>query len=146
MTRYILDSNVYIRASRDRDARRAFDAFLDTSFHHTDFAATVWMELQAGARSPRDRADVDLLVSPYLDADRMLGPSPVALQQAGRVLAALARTEGLDLSGVRPAFHHDVLLAVTAREHRRTLVTANARDFMRIKRHLSGFRFVAPYP
>lgn len=146
MTRYLLDTNIYIRASRDRGARDAFDAFLDVHFDRTDFAATVWMELQAGAWAPEEQADLDELVAPYLEADRMLAPSPVALQQAGRVLAALSRTEGLELDAVRPAFHHDVLLAVTAREHQRVLVTANAGDFTRIKRHLAGFRFVPPYP
>jgi predicted nucleic acid-binding protein len=48
--------------------------------------------------------------------------------------------------GLRPSFHHDVMLPCTVREHDRTLVTYNADDFTRIQRHLRGFRFVAPYP
>lgn len=142
MRRWVLDTNVYVRASHDREARRALDAFLDRHFARLDFAATVWLELQAGARGRAEPADLDALVRPF----NVLTPSARAFQQAGLVLAALRRREGLDPAVVRPSFHHDVLLACTLREHGRTLITHHTDDFTRIQRHLRGFRFTRPFP
>ena len=93
-------------------------------------------------RSPAEQTDLDALVRPLA----VLTPSARAFQQAGRVLAALHGREGLDPAAVRPSFHHDILLACTLREHRRTLITYNTDDFTRIQRHLKGFRFVRPFP
>jgi predicted nucleic acid-binding protein len=142
MTRWVLDTNVYVRASREREARAALDDFHNRRFVQTDFAATVWLELQIGARSGDEQADLDQLVGVF----EMLVPSGRAFQQGGRVLAALATVEGIDPATARPSFHHDVLLACTVREHRRTLITYNTGDFARIRRHLRGFRFAAPFP
>jgi predicted nucleic acid-binding protein len=146
MTRWVLDTNVYIRASRHRDARAAFDAFFADHLAHTDFAATVWMELQMGARTRGEQGGLDELVEVVGGQDAVLAPSAEAFRQAGRVLRDLSTSEGLELERVRPLFHHDVLLACTVREYQRTLVTYNADDFTRIERHLRGFRFVLPFP
>jgi predicted nucleic acid-binding protein len=142
VTRWVLDTNVYVRASRDGETRRALNAFHDRHFARTDVAATVWLELQIGARSRTEQADLDALVRPFT----ILTPSARAFQQAGRVLAALHKRERLDPATVRASFHYDVLLACTVREHRRTLITYNAGDFTRIQRHLKGFRFTDPFP
>ena len=142
MTRWVLDTNVYVRASQNREARRALNAFHDRHFARTDFAATVWLELQIGIRSRQEQADLDALVRPFT----VLVPSARAFQQAGRVLAALHLREGLDPAAARASFHHDVLLACTVREHRRSLVTHNTDDFARIQRHLKGLRFTVPFP
>lgn len=146
MPRWVLDTNVYIRASRERGARLALDRFLDRHFSRTDFAATVWLELQVGVRNPSAQRGLDEMVAPYVERGAMLAPAAQTFQQAGRVLAALAVAEGLELDAVRPSLHHDVLLACTVREHGRTLVTANAADFARIRRQLRGFRFVTTLP
>jgi predicted nucleic acid-binding protein len=144
--RWVLDTNCYIRASQNREARRTLNAFHDRYFGRTDLAATVWLELQAGVRDSATQAALDALADTFAGRDAILAPSARAFQQAGRVLAGLATAEGLDLNRVQPSFHHDVMLACTVREHDRTLVTYNAEDFTRIRRHLRGFRFVAPYP
>jgi predicted nucleic acid-binding protein len=145
-TRWVLDTNLYIGASHDREARRALDAFHDVHFGRTDLAATVWLELQVGVRGREMQVQLDDLIDTFAERDAVLAPSAQAFQQAGRVLGALAVDEGLELDEVRPSFHHDVLLACTVREHGRTLITDNARDFMRVQRHLRGFRFVTPFP
>lgn len=146
MTRWVLDTNVYIRASRLSDARVAFDAFIADHLANLDFAATVWMELHIGARTPDEHREVDELVAIVGGPSAVLVPSAEAFRQAGRVLASLAAKEGLEPGKLRPSFHHDVVLACTVREHRRTLISHNAPDFSRIQRHLRGFRFVAPFP
>ncbi len=142
----MLDTNCYIRASRDREARRTLDAFHDRYFGRTDLAATVWLELQAGIRDSATQGGLDELADTFAVREAILAPSARAFQQAGRLLADLAVAERLDLDRVRPSFHHGALLACTVREHDRTLVTYNSDDFGRIQRHLRGFRFVAPYP
>jgi predicted nucleic acid-binding protein len=144
--RWVLDTNCYVRASQNREARRTLNAFHDRHFGRTDLAATVWLELQAGVRDGATQVELDELAETFASRDAILTPSAQAFQQAGRSLAGLAIAEGLDLNGIRPSFHHDVMLACTVREYDRTLVTYNADDFTRIQRHLRGFRFVAPYP
>lgn len=146
MTRWVLDTNVFVRAWRDRPARRALDAFLDLKLGRLDFAATVWLELQTGVRSREAQLEVDLLLAPFQRRNAVLVPSADAYQQAGRVITDLVTREGLDFATMKPAFHHDVILAVTVREHQRVLVTHNVDDFARIRRHLRGFRFVTPFP
>ena len=144
--RWVLDTNCYIRASQNREARRTLNAFHDRHFGRTDLAATVWLELQAGVRDDATQVELDDLADTFVSRDAILAPSARTFQQVGRLLADLAISEGLALDRIRPSFHHDVMLACTVREHDRTLVTYNAEDFTRIQRHLRGFRFVAPYP
>jgi predicted nucleic acid-binding protein len=144
--RYLLEAGLYVRASRDRDARVALDAFLDGAFAQVDFATVVWLELQAGVTSGAEQDALDELVAPYLDLDRMLAPSLGAWREAGRILVELASAKAVDLQAL-PAWQlQDVLLAVLSREHGRILVTTNADGFGRIGRYLDGFQFVAPYP
>jgi len=47
--------------------------------------------------------------------------------------------------GLKQSLVHDVILAVSCRRFGHTLVTANLRDFERI-RQVEPFDFVAPYP
>jgi predicted nucleic acid-binding protein len=146
VTRWVLDTGVYVRASRDREARRALNAFHDRHYARTDLAATVWLELQMGVRERSMQVESDEWVDTFTERHAVLAPSALAFQQAGRVLGTLAEVERLDLDRIRPSFHHDVLLACTVREHGRTLVTDNAADFSRIQRYLRGFRFTPPFP
>lgn len=146
MPRWVLDTGVYVRASRDREARSALNTFHDRHYARTDLAATVWLELQMGVRDRSVQVEFDEWVDTFIERDAVLVPSALAFQQAGRVLGTLSYVEGLDLDRVRPSFHYDVLLACTVREHGRTLVTDNAGDFTRIQRHLRGFRFTSPFP
>ncbi len=140
MTRYALDTNIYLRAARTSAARGALRRLPDATFRRTVFLATVWEELQAGTRSPAEQERLDDLVHPYLAAGRMLIPSARSFQQAGRVLMHLSDRERLQLAGMRASLLNDVLIAVTAREHDAVLVTENVADFQRIARHLRGLR------
>lgn len=146
MTRWVLDTGVYVRAWRDRKARGGLTAFHDRHYAQTHLAATVWLELQMGVRERSLQVEFDEWIDTFTEREAVLAPSALAFQQAGRVLGTLAEFEGLDLDRIRPSFHHDVLLACTVREHGCTLVTDNAGDFSRIQRHLRGFRFTLPFP
>ena len=106
----------------------------------------MWLELQAGVGSAEDQLDLDELVTPFLERDGVLAPSARAMQQAGRVLSALARHERARLDDAPASLHHDAVLAATVREHGRMLITEHTRDFTRIQRHLRGFRFARVFP
>ena len=57
----------------------------------------------------------------------------------------MARDEGLEIAKLSKAFGNDVLLALSCREAGCVLVTANERDFRRIRRFIR-FEFVQPWP
>ncbi len=143
---FALDANVYIGASRSRGALDAFKAFVRAAERRTRFLAPVWLELQAGIRGDGEQNDLDALIAPYVRSGRMAAPSAQAFQQAGRILKAYSAKEGVVLAGTSRGLYVDILIAVTARDIGATLITSNAKDFVRIQRHLRGFRYAEPYP
>ncbi|MDQ3427560.1 MAG: type II toxin-antitoxin system VapC family toxin [Gemmatimonadota bacterium] len=140
---YTFDTNVAIHALRDLSERDRFQGFLRGRRGQVVLHATVWLELQVGARSAREQTALDDFVRPFVERHRLLLPSGVARQQAGRVLARLAR-EGSDTR--RSSIHYDAIIAASAREARVTLVTWNIADFDRIVPHLGKFAYASPYP
>jgi predicted nucleic acid-binding protein len=136
-----LDTNVYIRALRDRDRLRALKRFLMRTGMRLRVSAVVALELRTGARTPAQEQSVSDLVSSYVDRDRVMVPTFDAYLQGGRVLAALATREGVDVSRAG-SLVNDVLIAASCREADVRLVTENVRDFVALQRHLRGFRFV----
>lgn len=143
--RYVLDTQLYVRAFRDSAANAALQLF------HTAFApfeylsAVVVQELRAGTR----RADAGklqrLVLDPFERRGRVVTPTYDAWKRGGEVLAALAALEGLELGRVPRSFVNDVLLALSCREAGVTLVTENRDDFERIRR-VVAFDFVGPWP
>lgn len=93
---------------------------------------------------PQQAALADL-VGPFRERGRLIGVSASAYVDAGRVLSVLRR-EGQVGENPTPSFVQDVVLAASVRELRGLLVTENGSDFASIRRHLSGFQFVAPWP
>jgi predicted nucleic acid-binding protein len=67
-------------------------------------------------------------------------PSFEAYHHGGRVLAALASREGIDVSRAG-SLVSDVLIAASCREAGIKLVTENVEHFAAVQRHLRGFRF-----
>jgi len=135
VTKYVLDTSLYIRAFRDRagaDAlARWYEAF--TPFIH--LSSVVLHELLAGATSPaKARQVARSIAEPFERTNRLITPSHTAWAVAGETLAGMAREEGLELRRTPKSFVHDVVLAASCRESGVTLVTGNARDFRRIER------------
>jgi predicted nucleic acid-binding protein len=137
---YALDANVYIRALRNRERLAQLKRFLIRAGLRVRVNAVVALELQAGARTaPHERAVSDLLTS-YVERDRVIVPSFEAYRQGGRVLAALAVREGIDVSRAG-SLVNDVMIATSCREAGVKLVTENVDHFAAVQRHLRGFRF-----
>ena len=144
--RYVLDTTLFIRASRDPDANAALQRFHQVFAPFEFLSAVVAQELRAGARSPAARRLLERhVLAPFIRRERVVTPSARAWHDSGDLLADLAVEEGLEVRRVSKAFGNDVLLALSCREAGVVLVTDNDRDFERIRRRVR-FEFVGPWP
>lgn len=137
-----LDSNVYIGALRNADRLARLKRFLLRVGLRVRLSAVVALELRAGARTAAQESAVRDLFASHVTRDRVLIPSFAAYAEGGRVLAALAARERVDVAR-GGSLVNDVLLATSCREADVRLVTENVRDFAAVQRHLRGFRFAA---
>ncbi len=136
-----LDTNVYVSALRSRERLPELKRLLLRIGTRIRVSAVVALELRAGALTRAHEDAVEELFAPYVSRARLLVPSFECFVQAGRVLSAIAQKERTPLADAPRSFVNDVLLAASCRENDVTLMTANARDFTAIQRHLRGFRF-----
>jgi predicted nucleic acid-binding protein len=144
--RYLLDTNIWIRAFRDRAALEALDAFHRIHGPGEYMSSIVAHELRAGVRSPADRRKLERhILDRFARVGRVITPSDASWQRSGDLFATLARQDGLDVARVAKSFGNDVLLALSCREAGVTLVTENRRDFDRIRR-VVAFDFVDRLP
>jgi predicted nucleic acid-binding protein len=144
--KYALDSNCYIDAARDPVAHAALEAFTAREAPRLYLSAVVAAELRAGARSSRDRRQLEEhVLAPFVRRGRILTPSGAAWDALGLTLSHLREEGSLDPASVPRAFAFDVLIAFSCREAGVVLVTRNARDMERI-RSVFPFEFVAPFP
>jgi predicted nucleic acid-binding protein len=146
VTKYVLDTNIFVRADRDAtwaDELAAFYlAFLPATFLH----AIVVQELLLGAvNARRGQALYEGYVAPFEQRQRLITPSYASWRRSGDVVAALVQRRRLSRAGFSRSFLNDVLLAVSCREAGAVLITANVADFARI-RTVEAFRFVEPWP
>lgn len=144
LRKYVLDSNCFIDAAHDADARAALEAFSLQAAPGLYLSSVVAAELRAGAGKARAALE-RLVLAPYVRRGRILTPSATSWDALGTTLAAFADRDGLILAQARRSFLFDILLAHSCREAGATLVSANTRDLERIARVFS-FEFVPPYP
>ncbi|PYV18348.1 MAG: hypothetical protein DMG21_05200 [Acidobacteria bacterium] len=125
----LFDSSIYISALRAGDEAvlilRRFEAPLWLS-------AVVLEELYAGVRA-RDRKAVERLEHDFDRAKRILVPNQSDWTQAGKGLAHLAAEYGYEKVG-QGRLTNDALIAMSAGRHGITIITANERDFTRLRR------------
>jgi len=144
--KYALDSNCYIDALREPSARAALEAFSAKEAPRLYLSSVVAAELQAGARSSRDRKLLmEQVLAPFYRRGRILTPTAAAWDALGLTLSRLRAEGSLDLASVTRGFVFDVLIAFSCREAGIVLVTRNTRDMERI-RSVFRFEFVAPFP
>lgn len=126
----ILDTNVYIghweRGLYDAaltDVRKAFVV------RHS---AVVLSELRRGARTPLARRFVEVL---RRLARVPWGPTAEDWWEAGRLIQKIGDAQGWDRRKRRD-FQNDALIALTARGHGATVVTADRADFALLAREI----------
>ena len=144
LRKYVLDTNCFIDAAHDADARAALEAFSLQAAPGLYLSSVVAAELRAGAGKTRATLE-RLVLTPYLRRGRVLTPSAASWEALGTTLATLAERDGVVLEQTRGSFIFDVLLAHSCREAGATLISRNTRDLERIGR-IFTFDFVAPYP
>ncbi len=103
-------------------------------------SAVVAMELRAGAQHPGARDATSALIRAYRSAGRVVVPSGEVFERAGAVLRQL-KLAGRDVR--RASLCNDVLIALTARSMRASVVTVNLDDFAAI-RQIDRFDLVPP--
>lgn len=146
MSKYALDTNIYIDAFRSRDKAEELKQFLAKHLPLTYLSAVVMMELRTGARTkPQAEALQEEVFAPFVKRRRLCAPSTNAFNEAGRILAALARDNLFDLRAPNHSLIRDTLVAASCREQGFLLIT-NDKDYQAIKRHLKAFRYAAPWP
>ena len=144
--RYVLDTNLFIRAFRDPASNAELQRFHSHFAPFEFLSAVVVQELRAGARTAADRRALERhVLDVFARRGRISTPSAQAWADSGDVLGGLARREGLELARVSKAFGNDVLLALSCREAGLVLVTDNTADFRRIAR-ATAFEFTEPWP
>lgn len=146
MTKYVLDTKVFVRADREAAWGEQLAAFYAAFLPFTYLHAVVVQELVLGAINPRrGKAIYDGYVQPFESRGRVITPSYRAWRRSGEVIATLVQRNRLSPGGFGRSFINDVLLAASCREAGVTLVTTNRRDFARI-RDVERFEFVEPWP
>jgi predicted nucleic acid-binding protein len=146
VSRYVLDTNVYIRAWRSPAADVELERFTRGYVTTTHLSSVVFHELLLGANNPATaKALVDGLARPFTRTKRVVVPSQRAWTRAAEVIAEMAWQEGLDRSSLPRGFVNDVLIAASCRENGLTLITENVRDFRRIQKRMP-FDFITPWP
>ncbi|MEO7455642.1 MAG: type II toxin-antitoxin system VapC family toxin, partial [Gemmatimonadaceae bacterium] len=143
---YVLDTNVYVEALRNRERLDLLRRFLLRAGTRVRLDGVVAMELASGGITPAHADAVRALVAPYQQSGRTTAPSFAACAEAGRAIAELGRAAGGKRRVTRPSLTRDALLAASCREAGAVLVTNNTADFLTLRAYLRGFRFVEPWP
>lgn len=122
----MLDTSVYIRHVREQSYRWLEDD--DAVIRRLLLTVVVAAELYAGARSAEEKGHLDALCQWHQRLGTLCSPTAVAWLEAGQILGRYARVYG----GLQMVNHfRDILIALDAAKNGATLVTENARDFLR---------------
>lgn len=146
MRKYVLDSNIYITAARDRAFASELIRFTEQHLPHLYLHAVVVQELYRGTVNDHARQVVDRqVVAPFEKRGRLFTPSYAAWKRSGEIVAELVKRKRVTAGGVAPSMMNDILLAASCREEGVVLVTLNERDFEKIHQ-VERFSYVLPWP
>lgn len=146
MPAYVVDTNLYIEATRSTEAAVALETFVAHFTPYLYLHSVVAQEVLAGATSDELRRRTQRgFLRPFESVGRVITPTHRAWKRAGEIAAALIRAGRLSPGGFGRGFMNDCVLAASAREHGFVLVTRNTRDFERIAT-VEPLRFAAPWP
>lgn len=130
----VFDTNIYVSAVREGLGGTAFGR-LEEAGPRTFLASVVSAELRAGALDEAGRRAVIELVKRFERLGRVVTPTAGSWNDAGDVLARIARREPEFRTKVRGLWN-DALIALSARQIGATLVTENLHDFGLLRRYV----------
>ena len=146
MTKYVLDTNLYIRAFRSEEGKLALQGFLASFTPSTYLSSVVAHELLVGANTDSKARDIDArIVEPLRKVGRLITPTHTAWTDSAGAIARMARKENRSLRSIPKSLIHDYLLAASCRESGMTLITENVEDLKDVRRYLR-FEYVPPWP
>ncbi len=146
MKKYLLDTNLYIRAFRSRDGADALEQYLLTFTPNTYLSSIVLHELLVGANAPTKAREIeDRIAAPLDRVGRIVTPSHDAWRVAGTAISQFAKKEKRELRTIPKSLVNDFLLAASCRESGATLLTENAADFESISKYVA-LSFEPPWP
>ena len=146
MTRYLLDTNLYVQAVRDPGWAEALSRFVSSNLPAIHFHAVVAQELLASAVNERRMKQVDeQLIRPFEKRGRVVTPGFGTWKRAGAMISQLVQQGRMSRGGYSRSFVNDCLLAASCREAGFTLITMNGRDF-ELLREVATFEVSGPWP
>lgn len=146
MPKYVLDTSLYVYATRSEAWNRELQAFYQALAPFVYLHSVVAGELLAGSTSPElERRTQRGFIAPFEATGRLVTPGHGAWKRAGAVVARLVREKRLSPNGIRRSFLNDCLIAASARDHGLVVVTDNLRDFELI-RTVEPVEVAPPWP
>jgi len=130
----VFDTNVYVAALREGLGGASFGR-LEEAAPRTFLASVVSAELRAGALDEAGRRIVGALARRFERLRRVVVPTDGSWNDAGDILARIARREPSFRTKVRGLWN-DTLIALSARQIGATLVTENLHDFRLLHRYV----------
>ncbi|CAN5737533.1 hypothetical protein BH23GEM7_BH23GEM7_39360 [soil metagenome] len=146
MKRYVLDTNLYIRADRDQSFAEELDRFVSAFLPSVSLQAVVAQEMLAGAiDARRQKLILESLIEPFEKRRRVVVPRFGTWKRAGAIMARLVQRKLMSPGGFGRSFVNDCLIAASCREEGLTLITSNGEDFSLIRR-VEVLEVVEPWP
>lgn len=146
MPKYVLDTNIYVYATRSEDWNRALESFYWSFAPFVYLHSVVASELLAGSiQSNLERKTKARFIEPFESVGRVITPGHSAWKRAGRIIARLVRDRKLSPQDIKRSFANDCILAASQRDHGFVLVTDNIEDFKLIG-SVEPVEVTAPWP
>jgi predicted nucleic acid-binding protein len=145
--RYVIDTNLYIRATREDGWSQALEAFVLTFTPDLYLHSVVALELLAGATDlDLERRTEERFIRPFERRGRVFTPSHGAWKRAAGALTQLVRDHKVSPDrGITKSLVNDCIIAASARDHGFVLVTDNRKDFELVA-DILPLEFVPPWP
>ncbi len=135
--KYLLDTNVYLDASRSTARRDQFRTTFFPLLPATYLSAVVAYELMVNAADRRTRTHVEDFIRPLERTGRLVTPTFDDWVEASALVTAIELRDRGWRSKLT-ALLNDVLIALSARRIGAMVLTRNRDDFLLIRRH-KGF-------
>lgn len=132
--KYVLDTSVYIEASRSPEARARFRASFFPLLPATFLSAVVAYELAVDATDRRTRERVAEFVRPMERVGRIVSPGYEDWIEAAEIVTAILEGDRSWRTKL-PRLLNDILIALSARRIGALVLTHNRDDFRLIRRY-----------